>query len=150
MLNLFSPDDYIVETKLDEDGYSLVEKKFVTTSETAKKRLDIIGYSIDRIEKEFQRNMDILKSENEDYPTELYEILNRFYHFSEDCPKYELIEEMSLENYKQTIKSFFQIANSKTPTDNVLLDYIINHQNEYYGVGLPVQDPLSEVRINIH
>lgn len=147
MLSLFSPSDYIMETKLYDDDYTLVEKKFITSCDIAKKRLDIIGYTVDMVEKEFYENMDILKNSDDDYPPELYEILSRFYDFTEDCPNYKLIEEMNLENFKQSIKSFFQMPIAKIPTDSILLDYIIDHRKMYYGVGLPVLDPLSEVRI---
>lgn len=147
MLNLFSPNDYIETTIINDDGDSLVEKKFVTTCDNAKKRLDIIGYNLSLIIKEFQTNMDFLKSENEDYPVELYEILNEFYDFMHDSPKYDLIEEMSIVNFKQAIVYYFQNPNGKIPTGNVILDYVINYHKGNYGVGLPVQDPLSEIRI---
>lgn len=147
MLNLFSPEDYMETIIQDEDGETIKTKKFVTTSGTAKKRLDIIGYYLDSIFKQFQTNIEFLKENSDDYPVELYDILSEFHNYLEDIPKNDLIQNMTIENFNNAIKLYFDNPSSKIPTGNVVLDYIINYKKEHYGLGFPCLDHLCEVRV---
>ena len=146
MLNLFSPKDYIEETIVEVEDLKNV-KKLVTTCGIARKRLDIIGYSLKRASDEFEHNMTFLSVADDDYPIELFDILSKFYDYSEDRPNKDLIKNMTLKNFNNAVKEFFKNPNTKTPSGNLVLDYIIKHMQDYNGVGFPVLDSLLEVRI---
>ncbi len=54
---------------------------------------------------------------------------------------------MSIENILSTISNFFIDDNKEVAKENKLLDFILRMKDEDYGIGLPVINKLSEIRL---
>ncbi len=61
ILNIFSLDEYSEKISFDEYNEEIITRKFTTKCCIARKRLEIIGYTLDRIKEEIEKNMQFAR-----------------------------------------------------------------------------------------